>query len=64
MGLEPTHQISPVTDFPSRADTISVDLSNCDPDRIQTYNLLIRSQVLYSVKLQSHFVSREGLEPS
>ena len=26
----------------------------CDSDRIQTCNLLIRSQVLYSVKLRSH----------
>lgn len=25
---------------------------NCDPDRIQTCNLLIRSQMLYSVKLR------------
>ena len=25
----------------------------CDPDRIQTCNLLIRSQMLYSVKLRS-----------
>ena len=25
-----------------------------DPDRIQTYNLLIRSQMLYSVELPSH----------
>ncbi len=24
----------------------------CDPDRIQTCNLLIRSQMLYSVKLR------------
>jgi hypothetical protein len=24
----------------------------CDPDRIQTYNLLIRSQILYSVELR------------
>ena len=27
-----------------------------DPDRIQTYNLLIRSQVLYSVKLRGLLV--------
>jgi hypothetical protein len=26
----------------------------CDHDRIQTYNLLIRSQMLYSVELRSH----------
>ena len=25
---------------------------SCDPDRIQTCNLLIRSQMLYSVKLR------------
>ncbi len=25
-----------------------------DPDRIQTYNLLIRSQILYSVELRGH----------
>ena len=24
----------------------------CDPDRTQTYNLLIRSQMLYSIKLR------------
>jgi hypothetical protein len=28
----------------------------CDRGRIQTCNLLIRSQMLYSVKLRSHFV--------
>ena len=27
----------------------------CDPDGIQTHNLLIRSQMLYSVKLRGHF---------
>ena len=27
----------------------------CDSDRIQTCNLLIRSQMLYSVELRSHF---------
>ena len=26
-----------------------------DPDRIQTCNLLIRSQMLYSVELRGHF---------
>ena len=29
-------------------------LSCCDSHRIQTYNLLIRSQMLYSVELASH----------
>jgi hypothetical protein len=28
-----------------------------DLDRIQTYNLLIRSQMLYSIELRSHFIS-------
>ena len=28
----------------------------CDPDRIQTCNLLIRSQMLYSVELRDRFV--------
>ena len=28
-----------------------------DPDRTQTYNLLIRSQILYSIKLRGHFDS-------
>ena len=27
----------------------------CDSDRIQTCNLLIRSQMLYSVELRRHF---------
>ena len=27
----------------------------CDPEGIQTPNLLIRSQMLYSVKLRDHF---------
>ena len=30
----------------------------CDPHRIQTCNLLIRSQMLYSVKLGSHLFSK------
>ena len=30
--------------------------SFCDSDRIQTCNLLIRSQMLYSVELRSHFL--------
>ncbi len=29
---------------------------NCDPDRIQTCNLLIRSQMLYSVKLRGLYL--------
>ena len=29
----------------------------CDSDRIQTCNLLIRSQMLYSVELRSHVLS-------
>ena len=29
--------------------------SSCDPYRIQTCNLLIRSQTLYSVELRDHF---------
>ena len=36
-----------------------------DSDRIQTYNLLIRSQVLYSIELRSHSPKRAaniGLE--
>ena len=32
----------------------SVEYSFCDSDRIQTCNLLIRSQVLYSVELRNH----------
>ena len=32
----------------------SVRLPGSDSDRIQTYNLLIRSQMLYSVELPSH----------
>ena len=34
-------------------------LPDGDSYRIQTYNLLIRSQMLYSVELTSHFVLRE-----
>ncbi len=30
----------------------------CDRDRIQTYNLLIRSQILYSVELRSLVLSK------
>ena len=29
----------------------------CDPDRIQTCNLLIRSQMLYSVEPRDHFLN-------
>ena len=32
----------------------------CDRDRIQTYNLLIRSQMLYSIELRSHFPLADG----
>ena len=32
----------------------------CDSDRIQTCNLLIRSQMLYSVELRSHVLSFDG----
>ena len=38
----------------------------CDSCRIQTCNLLIRSQMLYSVELRSHpciFVGDDGFEP-
>ncbi len=41
------------------ADTIKKGTrlsSFCDPDRIQTCNLLIRSQMLYSVELRDRFV--------
>ncbi len=37
-----------------------------DPYRIQTYNLLIRSQILYSVELTGHtvfFVTHTGFKP-
>ena len=37
--------------------------SLCDSYRIQTYNLLIRSQMLYSVELRSQKAVRTGLEP-
>ena len=33
----------------------SYDAALCDPDRIQTCNLLIRSQMLYSVELRNRF---------
>ena len=45
---------------------------SCDSDRIQTCNLLIRSQMLYSVELRSHsvilcllndFVTPTGFKP-
>ncbi len=29
---------------------------SCDRDRIQTYNLLIRSQMLYSIELRSQYL--------
>ena len=32
----------------------------CDSDRIQTCNLLIRSQMLYSVELRSHVLLFDG----
>ncbi len=32
-------------------------LCSCDSDRIQTCNLLIRSQMLYSVELRSRYIS-------
>ena len=47
-------------------------ISFCDSDRIQTCNLLIRSQMLYSVELRSHsvmlcllndFVTPTGFKP-
>ncbi len=31
----------------------------CDPNRIQTYNLLIRSQMLYSIELWDQFRSKD-----
>ena len=31
----------------------------CDPNRIQTYNLLIRSQMLYSIELWDQFRSND-----
>ena len=31
----------------------------CDSDRIQTCNLLIRSQMLYSVELRSRYVKAD-----
>ena len=34
--------------------------SFCDSDRIQTCNLLIRSQMLYSVELRSHFPQNDS----
>ncbi len=39
--------------------------SYCDRDRIQTYNLLIRSQMLYSVELRGHpyAVTDKGFKP-
>ena len=36
----------------------SFECSFCDSDRIQTCNLLIRSQVLYSVELRNHYYGR------
>lgn len=36
----------------------SLEYSFCDSDRIQTCNLLIRSQVLYSVELRNHYYGR------
>ena len=33
-----------------------VDFVDCDPYRIQTYNLLIRSQTLYSIELMGQNV--------
>ncbi len=33
---------------------------NCDLARIQTWNLLSRNQVLYSIELRSHFFLTEG----
>ena len=41
---------------------ISIPLLLCDSCRIQTCNLLIRSQMLYSVELRSHrlFLSKSG----
>ena len=36
----------------------SFEYSFCDSDRIQTCNLLIRSQVLYSVELRNHYYGR------
>ena len=35
-------------------------LLTSDRDRIQTYNLLIRSQMLYSIELRSHFPLTDG----
>ena len=40
-------------------------LAPCDPARIQTWNLLIRSQILYSVKLRGRlFYFSLNLKPS
>ena len=34
----------------------------CDPVRIQTWNLLIRSQMLYSIELQGRFYLKFNIE--
>ena len=34
----------------------------CDSYRIQTYNLLIRSQMLYSVELRSHVLGTNRMD--
>ena len=38
----------------------SLGISLCDPDRIQTCNLLIRSQMLYSVEPRGLFLNYDA----
>ena len=52
-------QVSPVLNYTNSGRPIMAShygASLRDPDRIQTCNLLIRSQMLYSVELRSHSV--------
>ena len=41
-------------------DFSAIALSSCDPYRIQTCNLLIRSQTLYSIELRDQFFVFSG----
>ena len=47
-----------LSDNTKRHRVISDAVSFCDSHRIQTCNLLIRSQMLYSVELASHALYR------
>ena len=60
MNFPPKKTILAQRTYRDKKETQPTDFSTiasplCDPYRIQTCNLLIRSQTLYSIELRDHF---------